>query len=115
AGEYPEAFELELHGFSCFPDPKRPKTLCVETSNHTAATGLYLRIGKILVENGFDVDERPWVPHITLGRVRMQSETCPTDGITIPEIKFEVTSFELMESELTGDGPVYTVLDSIAL
>lgn len=114
-GEYPEPFELELRGTSCFPNPKKPKILFVETSNHTAATGIHKRTAKILVENGFEIDDRPWVPHITLGRVTTQSETGPIESVEVPKIKFEVTNFELMESTLTSDGPEYTVLDSISL
>ena len=99
----------------CTSNPKKPKILFVETSNHTAATGIHKRTARILVENGFDIDERPWVPHITLGRVQTQSETGPIDGSEVPEVKFEVKNFELIESELTPQGPQYTVLDSISL
>ena len=115
AGEYPEPFQLETRGTSCFPNPKKPKTLYVETSNHTAATGLHKRLSKILVENGFEIDDRPWVPHITLARVQVQSETCPPDGIEVPRVSFEVNSFELIESELTDNGPVYTTIETFKL
>ncbi|MFH1142243.1 MAG: RNA 2',3'-cyclic phosphodiesterase [Candidatus Uhrbacteria bacterium] len=115
AGNYPEPFELETRSTSCFPNPKKPKTLYVETSNHTAAIGLHKRLAKILVENGFEIDERPWTPHITLGRVRVQSETCPPDGIEVPRVVFEVSSFDLVESELNADGPIYTTIKTFKL
>lgn len=115
AGKYPESFQLETRGTSCFPNPKKPKTIYVETSNHTAATGLHKRLSKILVENGFEIDDRPWVPHITIGRVKTQSETYPSDGFEVPVVSFEVNSFDLMESDLSGDSPVYTTIETFKL
>ncbi len=115
AGEYPEPFELETRSTSCFPNPKKPKTLYIETSNHTAATGLHKRLSKILVENGFEIDDRPWVPHITLGRVKTQSETYPSEGFEVEPVSFEVDSFELLESDLSEDGPIYTTLEIFKL
>ncbi len=115
AGGYPEPFELQLRGTSCFPNAKRPRIIFVETSNHTAAIGIHKRTAKILVENGFDFCDRPWVPHITIGRIKVQSETCPPNGISVPELTFEVRSFELMESELSSDGPIYNAVESFEL
>jgi 2'-5' RNA ligase len=63
---------------------------------------------------------RPYAPHITLGRIRqwefrqIELEERPQVEEEI-SLSFEINSIEVMESELKRGGAEYTVLESIPL
>ena len=65
-------------------------------------------------------EQRPYTPHITLGRIKAW-EWNKINPEEIPELKeeinlsFDVTSIDVMESELKKGGPEYTVLESCQL
>lgn len=68
----------------------------------------------------FKVDKNPFNSHITLARVKewewraIEPEERPEVGEDI-ELIFTVESIEVMESELTRQGPRYTVVESHVL
>lgn len=66
-----EAFNLRTAGLGVFPKLKRPRViwLGVYGPAHRLET-LANAIGESLTEMQFPVDDRPFSPHITLGRVR---------------------------------------------
>lgn len=113
--EFPKSFELKLDRIDAFPNKKRPQTIFVDTTSHPSVHGLHMRTGKLLAELGFDIDERPWHPHITVGRVRIQSEVLQPEKIHIEPAAFDVSSFELMKSTLTPNGSRYEAVESIRL
>lgn len=73
--------------------------------------------GKI---SGFEEENRPYTPHITLGRIKlwefraMEPEQRPEISEEI-SLSFEVKSIEIMESKLKPKGPDYFILESLAL
>ena len=68
----------------------------------------------------FETENRPYTPHITLGRIR-QWEFRAMEPEERPEIEeeinlsSEVKSIEVMESKLKPQGPDYFVLESLVL
>lgn len=59
-----------------------------------------------------DVKDKPYKPHITIGRIKkLESREKPE----VDDIEFEVGSFSLMKSELMPEGPVYTELKRYSL
>jgi 2'-5' RNA ligase len=69
---------------------------------------------------GIESENRPYTPHITLGRIR-QWEFRQIEPEERPEVNeeislnFEVNSIEVMESQLKRGGPEYTILESFEL
>lgn len=65
-------------------------------------------------------ETRPYLPHITLGRIKMwewrriEPEERPIVDTDV-SLNFEVNSIELMESQLKKGGPQYYVLESFPL
>jgi 2'-5' RNA ligase len=74
---------------------------------------------KNLIDKGFDIDKRKFLPHITLGReVIFQSkkkEEADTFLKSIEfEVSFEIDSVVLMSSERTDSGLVYRQIYSVS-
>lgn len=112
---FPKPFALELNGVTAFPNKKQPKILFVETTSHPSLIGLRKRIADVLAGQGFDIDARKWTPHVTIGRVKRQSEVLQPERISFEPINFRVTEFDLMSSELHAEGSLYAVEETFSL
>jgi len=106
------AFRLEFRHVGYGPDPKRPRLLWAECSASKELTSLH---EALLLAFG-QRDERPFLPHVTLARIRSGgarvSRKCPIDRDLV--LLQEVASIELMQSPPPG-GRGYKVLASLPL
>lgn len=112
-------FPLTLAGLGAFPDLQRPQTLWVGASRGSAElVRLASRLDTLLVAEGFEAERRPFVPHLTLGRVKsrgavpvvasaMQAHS-DEDALAT----WEVGGFALMQSVSTADGVRYTAVET---
>lgn len=101
-------FNLEVRGAGAFPGHSRPRVLWAginkgETPAKHLASELSRHIGI--------APDKPFSPHITLGRVR-EGRTARIDGALSRERDYSagivsVKHFVCMESTLTPGGPVY--------
>jgi 2'-5' RNA ligase len=122
-GENFSPFSLSLKRV-CFGPPKTspPRLVWVELEKNEVLENLVKKLQEKLKENKipFVVEDREFLPHITLARIRkwefqrMDLEERPRINETIKE-SFEVKSIEIMESHLKRSGAEYIVLESIAL
>lgn len=108
---------LVLTGTGAFPSLKMPRILFlgVKHKGENNLVKLYQETGKILKGQNLKVDSRPFIAHITLGRVKDSPNNVKIIGEEMLDIKFEVNSFELMESVLTPTGPEYKIIQSYDL
>lgn len=113
--EYPTPFELKLGVIDVFPNKKAPRIVVAKTNIVSAAFGLYKRTADVCVSLGLNISEKSWEPHITIGRVKVQSEVLKSEEIILPALSFEVVSFVLMESILTPEGSWYEVVEEFLL
>ncbi len=114
-------FNLAVSRPGCFPGRKNPRVLFLGISAQTdMALELGNRIDTGLSELGFKPDHRRHF-HLTLGRFRSQinkeklltlSENMQQE---IDSRAFRVAEFYLMESQLSKQGPVYKVVDTLKL
>ncbi len=121
-GEAFSPFSLCLKGVGIFPNIKRPRIIWagVEKGKENLK-----EITKLLEEKlekkGFPVEKREFQGHLTLARVRRAAKGEKFLENLVEEFKeeefcsFPVTKFYVMESELKGEGPTYTVLKEIKL
>lgn len=105
--EMPKPFEIRLKSVDAFPSKKDPKILIVKTDLHPSFFGLYKRLGDILAGLAFNVDERPFVPHITLGRIIKRSEVLKPELVDLPQFVCLASDFVLYRSTQTSSGSVY--------
>ncbi len=111
----------------CYGPPNKPaRMIWAEGEKSKDLANLKNDLEKNLLENFTPYRNevsgagRPYAPHITLGRLR-QWEFGKIEPEQRPEIneeinlKFEVSSIEVMESRLKRNGAEYTALESIPL
>jgi 2'-5' RNA ligase len=107
SGKFGE-LKFTLGKISAFPGLASPRVIFLECEQTNGKSVLKLQelLGEKLTQLGIVVDERPWKPHITLGRVK---ERCDfkTGDCAVEPLNFSVSSFELMESRLTPQGAEY--------
>ncbi len=115
---------LEVKGLGVFPNLKRAQVAWVGVSGDIdRLIQLQQQIDSNLSRFGFIPESRPFAPHLTLARLRDQAS--PDDrqsfGQLIAGTRFETTlgfdvdSVNLMRSQLTREGPIYTRLSSVRL
>ncbi len=109
-----QSFEMTTGDFGCFPNEQTPHVFFASVQDANALHGLIGKLEVMLENFGYKVDARPWQGHLTLGRIKDWSR-CKITGVKIPSTNFTVKSVELMESELTPDGSVYSVIKSFPL
>jgi 2'-5' RNA ligase len=85
---------------------------------------LQRRVEQALAAEGFTPDERPFHPHVTLGRWRTPPPRTTVDALLAEALppalsgaagEWMVTDIQLMESRLTPEGPIYRVVDTVPL
>jgi len=117
-------FRLEVKDLGVFPNFKRVRVVWVGVSGEVAQLSqLQQRIESNLALLGFAPESRPFTPHLTLARVREQASPDEQQnfGQLIASARFEmiysfnVDSINLMRSQLTREGAIYSRISSIKL
>jgi len=117
-------FSLEISGIGVFPNPKQPRVFWVGIGGELDKLSvLQQNIDSTLASLGFAREERPFMPHLTLARVRQGTslEERRTFGEFVTSTTFEdsyhieVEALNLMKSQLTPAGAIYTRLSEIRL
>jgi 2'-5' RNA ligase len=113
-------FTLRLHGLGGFPNLHSPRVIwCGLDGELQSLESLQKKVEAACVGAGFAPEERPFHPHLTLGRVRDKSNLQPLlDYIRIGsalEHSFAVKDFDVYQSTLRPQGAVYAVLERIEL
>ncbi|MEW6232590.1 MAG: RNA 2',3'-cyclic phosphodiesterase [Chloroflexota bacterium] len=119
-----DPFELSLAGAGCFPSPQSPRVLWVGLEGDLERlASLQQAVEGALVKLGFPPEDRPFQPHLTLGRVRetagkeerrrlgLAARALPgMEGTKVP-----VAAVSLIRSHLRPEGAVYEKLAELPL
>ncbi len=110
-------FALRTGGFGAFPERGRPRVLWVALEGDLEnLRKLQGRVETELVQRGFPGEDRPFSPHLTVGRAtRNQSVAVELPMIAQPGPEMVVREAVVMKSDLHPEGPVYTILFESAL
>ncbi len=117
------SFDLQIQGFGAFPNLKRPRVIWVGVQAPPALHALQQSIETIARRAGFPAEERPFSPHLTLGRVQrsitlaqLSHLSAGISGVTVGVLgNLRVEQFILFRSDLKPSGAVYTRLANFAL
>ena len=118
-----KAHEIQISGLGAFPNPRQVRIIWIgiqaPDTLHTLQTGLETASAKL----GFPPENRPFHPHLTLGRVKQgispagaQSIQAALANTKIGHIgTVRIEALHLFKSDLKPSGAVYTKLYSAPL
>ena len=102
-------FETAFSGAGGFPDLKHPRVIYVGLSANPGLSSLQASIEEALEPLGFEREGRPFIPHVTIGRVK--SKLRIREPLPDPEpYEFAIDEIGLIKSETRRDGSIYTPL-----
>jgi 2'-5' RNA ligase len=115
-------FSLALRGAGAFPSPERARVIWVGAGTGAAeVSAIAASVEAALTPLGFSPEERPFSPHLTVGRVK----TPPRDRGALRELldavrdrewgEWVVSGAHLVRSELFPAGPIYSILHTAIL
>jgi 2'-5' RNA ligase len=111
---------LRLYGLGCFPNQRSPRVIWCRIDGDTdGLAGLQQKVEAVCQEFGFAPENRPFRPHLTLGRVNgkrnLQSLLdCIKIGSEL-ECSFVADHYNIYKSTLKPHGAVYSVLKRIIM
>lgn len=109
-------FSLAIGGTGVFPDTHRPRVLWLGMDGDVARLLTFQEeLERELRMIGFPGEERPFLPHLTLGRIKAPKgllglAKALESGERCTAGRFLATGLSLFKSELTPRGAVYTKL-----
>jgi 2'-5' RNA ligase len=117
-------FELTVTGAGCFPNFQRPNVVWAGMIGQVhVATQLAQRVEGECAKLGFEPEDRPFSPHLTLGRVKR--DISPAERRQVGELirrtnigrvgVVHADAVTLVRSELRATGAVYTPLGNAKL
>jgi 2'-5' RNA ligase len=113
-------FEIVVCGVGCFPNPRRPRVIWVGLKAPPELNRLQRKVEAAAALLGYEAEDKPFSPHLTIGRVREQGSPDELNrlqealsGLEIGELgRFATRAVTLFKSELLPSGPIYTPLFS---
>ena len=117
-------FHLKVNGLGVFPNLSRVQVAWIGINGEVSQLSqLQQRLESNLSPLGFAPESRPFTPHLTLARLRERAslEERQSFGRLIASTKFEavysfsVDAINLMRSQLTKEGAIYSQISSIKL
>jgi len=117
-GIHQAPFEIALSGIGAFERRGQAEAVWAGVAPHEPLRTLHKKVDAALLRVGVAPDERAYLPHITLARLKRSSGPVgnlleQSGGLTSPF--FAVADFALFESTLTPDGAVYALVERYPL
>lgn len=124
AAETHTPFELETGNLGCFPDTRRPRVAWVDIKGERKSLAtLRDSVEKHIAPLGYPTEDRPFSPHLTLGRIRRDASRSNVerfgkiiaDHPALLRHVWRASELTLFRSELTPSGAIYTALNRVKL
>jgi 2'-5' RNA ligase len=116
-----ERFGITVRGLGAFPNVAKPRVVWIGIEPLDGPLQeLHGAVEDAVEKAGWPREDRPFNPHLTLGRIKSQSHVGKLRQTLEKEINaaighMVVDSVALIRSELTPNGPVYETLTTVAL
>jgi 2'-5' RNA ligase len=122
ANQHP-GFTIQVGTLGCFPNPRHPRIIWVGLQAPAGLNALQHNIESAAAKLGYPREERPFSPHLTIGRVResvttteLQSLRAALEDNQVGTLgKMAVKTIELFKSDLKPGGAIYTRLHTALL
>ena len=104
-------FVLSLGGLGVFPNLRTPHLLkCGLIDQQKELIHIHKQISRVVMDSDIAIDDKPFSSHITLGRMKFCPNGVKINNLTVEKLNFTVNVFQLGESTLTPEGPIYNTL-----
>ena len=106
-----DPFEVSTSNFGAFPSARKARILWagLEEGSEQLRT-VAENVENLLEPAGFERENRPYVPHLTLGRTRSRRTTLDTSEISPPTLRFTVSGVDLVKSTPGKNGVIYSTI-----
>ncbi len=113
-------FYIKIGGVGYFPGGRTPRVIWVGIEEPGSLADICADVENVMVKFGYPREERPFSPHLTIGRVRSPKRVAEVtrrlEGFrTVAFDEFMVKEVTLMKSELKPGGAEYSGLAEISL
>lgn len=110
-----QSFIASANLLGVFPSQSDPKVLWIGIDNLQLLLPGYLRMGELLLQNGFTFNNKPLTPHLTLARIKRLAtndsfESFLTKNRELHFGSFAISRVVLFESILNVRGSIYKPL-----
>lgn len=107
--------QYSISGTGCFPVPERPRVLWLGIEgDYAPLQALVTDLDRALEPLGFPVEEKEFIPHITIARIKYPPKRTPEItrflNTTYEALTMHVNRVLFMSSELFPNGPIYSIL-----
>jgi 2'-5' RNA ligase len=118
-----EPFSMSVGGLGAFPNPRRARIIWIGLTAPPALATLIRCVEMVSARLGYPPEERPFSPHLTIGRVTQNVSTtdlqqirAALEGTPIGTIgTVHVEALQIFKSDLRPTGSVYTLLYNLPL
>jgi 2'-5' RNA ligase len=116
-----QPLRLEVGGMGAFPHLRAPRIFWMGIAGDPKLELLHHDLEIACEALGHEVDARAFRPHVTLGRVKrdVTAEQVGTLATLAANVRYramvDARSIDVMQSELSSNGPRYTVLATVPL
>jgi 2'-5' RNA ligase len=113
-------FYITIGGVGCFPGGRHPRVIWVGIQEYGPLEDIYRAVEDVMTQFGYPPEDRPFSPHLTIGRVRSGKRLAEAlkrldEFRAVVFDEFEVKGVTLMKSELKPGGAEYSSLAEIPL
>ncbi len=119
--QHVQPFSYALTRLAIFGPPHQPRVLWMGIKEATMVLSrLHRALNHELTQRGFEIDDRPFSPHLTLARIKtplspkelkyLQEMLASDQQSLVSSQAYPVTSIEVMKSELSSAGARYSSL-----
>jgi RNA 2',3'-cyclic 3'-phosphodiesterase len=118
-----ETFSMLVGGLGAFPNMRRARVIWIGLEAPTALAALYHGVEAAAAQMGYTLEERPFSPHLTIGRVGQGLSAADLQRIhsalEVTKVdmlgKLRVEAIHILKSDLQSGGSVYTHLYSLPM
>lgn len=113
-----QSFTINAAGLGCFPNSRNPRVLWCGLTPVDQLRQVQSALARELAENGYEIEDRPFSPHLTLARIsgglepganqRLIREIDSSRGVTYGSLT--VGAISLIRSVLQPSGAQYSTL-----
>jgi 2'-5' RNA ligase len=115
-GEGHDPFEVSTSGFGVFPSENKARILWAGIEQGSEPLrAVAEEVENLLAPAGFERENRPYVPHLTLGRTRALRTKLDTSETSLPPLRFTVHGIDLVKSAPGKNGVTYSIIATFHL